>query len=525
MADYDAVIVGAGHNGLVCALYLMRAGWRVAVLEANEEIGGGLRSGEVTLPGFCHDRYATNVGAFAASPVYQELKAEFDDFGLKLLRSDKPYAQLHGKRALRVYTDAARTEAEFGAIGRSEVDGWRQLTAFYRRVAPDLFALFYTELPSAAAGRQLARMVSAGGFDALRLAKLLLQSSRGFAHQYFQSEAARSLLEAWGYHLDFGPDVPGGAVFAFISALSSHINGMPLVEGGAGRIATALGTMLQNGGAKVLTRTEATRIIVKRGAAVAVQTRGGEEISASRAVIANITPPNIFGKLVSVADIEPRFLRRVRSYRFGPSTLIIHFALDRMPRWTTADDLGDFNYVHLNGSEAEIARTYGQSLSGLLPDRPLLVVSQTTPIDPSRAPPGRHVMRVHVRTVPARITGDAAGKITATDWQQAKEPFAERILDLVAEQAPDLRACILGTAIESPDEIERENPNLVGGDCVSGSHHLGQNFICRPLLGWSRYATPIEKLYMIGASTWPGGGVNAGSGYILGKLLTMKQPT
>src|SRR5262245_6122573 len=115
MADYDAIVVGAGHNGLVCALYLMRAGWRVAVLEANDQIGGGLRSGELTLPGFCHDHYATNLGAFAASPVYQDLKADFEAHGVRLLRSDKPYAGVQDGQALRVYTDTERTEAQFAA--------------------------------------------------------------------------------------------------------------------------------------------------------------------------------------------------------------------------------------------------------------------------------------------------------------------------------------------------------------------------------------------------------------------------
>ena len=124
-------------------------------------------------------------------------------------------------------------------------------------------------------------------------------------------------------------------------------------------------------------------------------------------------------------------------------------------------------------------------------------------------------MRVHVRTVPGRIEGDVVGKITARNWAEAKHSFAERVLDLVEEKAPDLRACIIGKYLETPQDIESENPNFVGGDCVSGSHHLGQNFFSRPLLGWSNYTTPIEGLYMIGASTWPGGGVNAGSGYLL----------
>ena len=522
MADYDAVIVGAGHNGLVCAAYLMRAGWRVAVVEANADIGGGLRSGEVTLPGFCHDRYATNVGVFAASPAYRDLKTGFDSFGLKFLRSDKAYAAVHDLRAVRVYTVADRTEAEFAALGASEVDGWRQLIELYKRVAPHLFELFYTEFPSAALWSQLANMLAGSATDTARLARLLLQSSGGFAGRFFQSSAARGLLEAWGYHLDFGPDVRGGAVFAFIAAVSSHLNGMSLAEGGAGRITKALGTMLEQGGARVLTNTEVTRIVIKSGAAIAVRTRSGDELTAGRAIVASVTPPHLFGRLVAADDIDSRFLRRVQSYRYGPGTFIIHLALDRMPQWKTAEDLGGFSYVHLNSSEREIADTYRQSLNGQLPTRPLLVVSQTTPTDPSRAPAGRHVMRVHVRTVPGRIDGDAAGTITARNWQQAKEQFAERILDLVEEEAPDLRDCIIGSAVESPDEIEHANPNFVGGDCVSGSHHFDQNFFFRPLLGWSRYATPISQLYMIGASTWPGGGVNAGSGYILARKLLQR---
>jgi phytoene dehydrogenase-like protein len=347
----------------------------------------------------------------------------------------------------------------------------------------------------------------------------LLQSSRSFAGRFFSSGEARGVLEAWGYHLDFGPDVRGGAVFAFIAALSSHINGMPLVQGGAGRITAALRAMLEKGGARLITNAEVTRIVVRGGSAVAVRTRGGETISAERAIVANVTCRNLFCELLDPQDVAPRLLRRAQGYRYGPGTFIIHLALRRMPSWVAAEDLGDFNYIHLNGSADELADTYRHSLAGLLPSRPLLVVSQTTPLDPSRAPAGQHVMRVHVRTVPSRIEGDAAGKITARDWRDAKQPFAERILDLVAEHAHDLRECIIGTAIESPQEIERENANFVGGDCVSGSHHLDQNFFCRPFPGWSRYRTPLDRLYMIGASTWPGGGVNAASGYLLARKL------
>ena len=520
MADYDAIIVGAGHNGLVCALYLARAGWRVVVLEGASEIGGGLRSGAVTLPGFCHDRYATNVGLFAASPVYRELKSEFDSLGVRLLRSDRPYASVHERRALRVYTNLEHTQNEFGAICARDAEGWRRLTAFYTRTAPNFLPLFSTELPSAKMWEQLCRIATSGLRDAASLAKLLRQTSSQFAADYVESPEARGLLQSWGYHLDFGPNVPGGAMFAFVAALSGQMHGMPIVEGGAGLITAALRTMLEQAGGRIISGAEVTRVIVKEGRAVAVRTRNGQEITAARAVVANVTTRNLFGTLVSAKDLDQRFFKRTQDYRYGPGTFIIHLALDRMPCWTAAEDLTGFSYIHLNGRESQIEETYRRSLSGFLPVRPLLVVSQTTPIDPSRAPPGKHVLRVHVRTVPAHIKGDAAGKIGARSWENAKPAFTDRILDLVQEQAPDLRSCILGMAVETPDDIERENPNFIGGDCVSGSHHLNQNFFCRPFFGWSRYATPIAQLYMIGASTWPGGGVNAGSGYILaGRLL------
>ncbi len=518
MADYDAIIIGAGHNGLVCALYLARQAWRVLVLEQADEVGGGLRSGALTLPGFCHDRYATNVGVFAASPVYRELKDDFDKAGVRLLQSDRVYASVGARRAVRVYTDAEATLGEIGSIDAADAEGWKRLTAFYRRIAPRFLPLFFVEFPSREMWRRCAGMLAGGPQDAMRLAQLVCGTSGGLASRFFRSPELRGLIASWAYHLDFGPRTPGGATFGFVAAMSTHLNGMPIVAGGSGRISEALRAMIETAGGRVLTGAAVERVVVKGGRAVAVRTRTGEEFSAER-VIANVTTRNLFGRLLSPDDIAARFLRRTQAYRYAPGTFIMHLALDRMPEWRAADDLDRFSYVHLNGSEAEIDATYRTSLRGLLPERPLLVVSQTTPVDPSRAPAGKHVIRVHVRTAPAEIRGDAAGKIAARNWAEAKQAFAERVLDLLEEKAPNLRSCIIGQAILSPADIEAENPNFIGADCVSGSHHLSQNFFCRPLLGWSNYATPIAGLYMIGASTWPGGGINGGSGYLLARKL------
>ena len=256
MADYDAIIVGAGHNGLVCATKLARAGWNVRVLEGNAEIGGGICSGAATVPGFWHDRYATNFGQFVASPAYQELKSEYEELNVAIIRSEKPYASVHGSRAT-IYTDPERTLAEFAAIGASEAKGWQKLKRLYQRTAQNFLALYSVEMPSAAMWLQIGRLAAAGIGDALRLARLMRRSSRDFAADFFKSQEARGLVEAWGAHLDFGPDVAGGAVFAFVSSVSNSLHGMPIVKGGAGRINEALQTLIERAGGRVVTRAEA----------------------------------------------------------------------------------------------------------------------------------------------------------------------------------------------------------------------------------------------------------------------------
>ena len=167
-----------------------------------------------------------------------------------------------------------------------------------------------------------------------------------------------------------------------------------------------------------------------------------------------------------------------------------------------------------------MARAYAEASAGLLPAEPALVVGQPTAIDPSRAPAGKHVLWVQTRVVPAQIRGDAAGLIDATDWDAAKEPYADRVLDLLETHAPGLKSRVLAKAVFSPLDIERENPNLIGGDSLSGSHHLDQNFFLRPVAGWSRYRTPVDNLYLCGASTWPGAGTGAGSGFMLANMLS-----
>jgi len=199
--------------------------------------------------------------------------------------------------------------------------------------------------------------------------------------------------------------------------------------------------------------------------------------------------------------------------------MMIHLALSGLPDWKAGSELQRFAYVHLAPSYAILTSAYAEGMSGLLPREPVLVVGQPTAIDPSRAPAGKHVLWVQVRVLPAQIRGDAAGEISATHWDDAKEAYADRVIALIERYAPGLSGKILARNVMSPLDLERENRNLIGGDSTSGSHHLDQNFVFRPVFGWSRYATPVKGLYLVGASTWPGAGVNAGSGFMLAKML------
>jgi phytoene dehydrogenase-like protein len=242
-------------------------------------------------------------------------------------------------------------------------------------------------------------------------------------------------------------------------------------------------------------------------------------VEAKRAVIAGVTPTALAGTLLANGSGDAGYDTGAAKFRYGPGTMMVHLAASDLPDWSAGEELKRFAYVHLAPDLDMMARVYSEALAGLLPAEPILVVGQPTAIDPTRAPEGKHVLWVQVRVLPAEIRGDAAGAIEARDWEEAKETYADRAIDILERYAPGTKAKILARAVESPADLERRNPNLVGGDQVAGSHHLSQNFLFRPIPGWARYETPVKDLYLIGASTWPGAGTGAGSGYMLAKML------
>ncbi|MBV8430485.1 MAG: NAD(P)/FAD-dependent oxidoreductase [Solirubrobacterales bacterium] len=249
-----------------------------------------------------------------------------------------------------------------------------------------------------------------------------------------------------------------------------------------------------------------------------MELKDGERIAARRAVIAGVGPNALYGTLLSPGDVPEPLRRAARRYRYGPGTMMVHVALSGAPRWAAGEDLGEFAYIHIAPYVEDLAATYAQASDGYLPAEPMLVVGQTSAVDPSRAP-GGHVLWVQVRALPASIRGDAAGEITARDWSDVAEPYADRVMAKLERYAPGLGGLVLKRRVLSPAELEQRNPNLVGGDSIAGSMHLNQNFLFRPFTGVSDYGTGVDGLLMLGAATWPGAGVNAISGYNVARKL------
>jgi phytoene dehydrogenase-like protein len=517
----DVIVVGGGHNGLVAAAYLARAGRSVLVLERAERLGGAVASAEITRPGFVHDLFATNQNLFLGSPAFAELGDDLARHGLRFATTARPYANAFpGGRSLRVYQDAARTRELLAAHDAGDAAGWDELGALYERYAPWLFELYGSRLPSAGAARWVARATRELRPSGLaELGGLLAASTRTLGDRFFATPEAKALVASWGMHLDFGPDIAMGALFPFLELFTDMAAGMSVVEGGASRLPEALAALVREGGGELRTACAVRRVLVERGRATGVELESGELVRSREAVIANLTPAVLFDGLVEPDALPERFRRQIAGYAYGPATMMLHAALDGPVPWEAGGDLHEFGYVHLGPYVEDMARTYVDAVDGRLPASPLLVVGQTTAIDPTRAPETGTVLWIQVRMLPSRIRDDALGEIAARDWAQAKAPYAERVLAKLETYAPGVRERILDLAVLGPDDLERHNPNLVGGDSLGGSHHLDQNLVFRPAAGWSGYRTPIDRLYMVGSGTWPGAGVNAISGRLVARMI------
>jgi len=518
---YDAVVIGAGHNGLAAAVELQSKGWSVAVVEGKPVAGGAVKTREVTLPGFRHDLCAMNLSMFAGSAFFNANKEALLANGLGFVPAADCFASVFRDGSyLGVSTDLEKTAAGIAALSQKDAAAWRQMLQDFGGDAPHIFGLLGAPMPSFKAAKVAWKAWREKGTGWLYdTARLLLASPRDFLDSRFEHAKVKTMMAAWGLHLDFAPDVAGGALFPYLESMANQAFGMVIGQGGADTIITSMTSLFTAKGGEIILGTPVEQIELSGGSASGVRLADGRVLSARKAVIANAHPKLVFGKLLPKAAERETFDRKVEAFRAGPGTMMIHLALDGLPDWKAGEALKNFAYVHVAPDLEMMSRVYAEAMNGLLPAEPALVVGQPTALDPSRAPDGKHVLWAQVRVLPAEIRGDAKGEIGATDWDGAKEAYADRVLALLETYAPGLGAKILGRSVFSPLDLERENPNLIGGDNLSGSHHLDQNFLFRPVAGYSRYKTPVKSLYLCGAATWPGAGTGAGSGFMLANML------
>lgn len=517
MPDYIAI--GAGVGTLTAATLLAQAGRHVVVLDRNPEPGGAARTLELTLPGFKHEFGATNMGLFAGSPFYQSQKAALDKKGIRFIQTKHPFGvALNDGRYLGITTDHDKNLERIAAFSPSDASAWQQWRADFDVLAPTLFKLFGSLAPrSTPFSYVFAQPSNLPDAAQAALRGILIDSLRENLSRRFNSEALQALIASWGMHLDYAPDITGGCWMPFLETNADERFGIPIVQGGSGKLLQALAELVIDSGGEVRQQQSAERIVIEHNKATGVELESGEIIRCSRGVIAGITPTALLQ--MTGNHLPAAQAKRARNWRYAIGTMVIHLALSARPNWQAVEARDAF-YVNIAPSLDYLATVYQHCMAGLLPAAPFSVIAQPTVYDPSRAPAGKHVLWIMVRGVPSQIRGDAAGQIPAKHWtDQVKQAFANRVLDTVEQVAPGLRQRILAQTVMSPLDLEQMNPNLVGGDINAGSQHLSQFYGQRPFPEYPHYAMPIDGLYLCGASTWPGGGVNPTSGMLLAQKL------
>jgi phytoene dehydrogenase-like protein len=517
----DAVVIGSGHNGLVAAAYLARAGWSVEVLERNAEPGGAIATEELTEPGFRHDTFSSWHPLFHTSAAWAELGDELRARGLDYVNTDDVVtASVTPDAAVVAHRDPERTVADVPATDR---DAYLEDVGALGAQMDVIGELLGTRLASPHAARLAATLARRLGVrDGLAFGARLTSSARGWLESRFVGREVGDLLAPWVLHTGLTPDDAGGGFQLIALAGALHQIGMPVVRGGSDGFVNAFVRLIEEHGGAVRTGVEVERIMVREGRVAGV-VAGGEELAAERAVIANTTPTQLYGRLLPTGSVPGRAVAEAARFRFSDRAgTQIHLALSEPPRWRGDARLAQAAIVHVTGGLDAVSLACAQARAGLLPAEPTIVCGQPTALDPTRAPAGSAIIWIQLQEVPYRPTGDAAGEIDVGDgeWTPDLEAaYADRIVSHLARHIENLPDAIVGRAILSPTTLERRNPNFVRGDIYAGAAQLDQSYLWRPLPSYGTHATPLEGLYQCGASTYPGPGLNAASGRIVAMQL------
>jgi phytoene dehydrogenase-like protein len=524
VADVDAVIVGSGINSLAAAALLARGGWSVCVLEAERELGGALKTAELTEPGFHHDVFSAWHPLWVGGAAHAELGDELAKRGLEYVNTEHPTGTLYpGGESAFLTTSTDGNATEFERHARGDGDGWRRTVEAFMPNADLAFGLLGTELWSRAGMALAAKAYRRLGRRGLaEFTGALLQSSRDWLTQTFESERVHGLLAPWVLHTGLGPDSASSGFMTKVIAVAIELGGMPTPRGGGARLVDALAQLIRDHGGVFETGRDVEHIVVEHGAASGVRTSDGDHISARRAVLANVTPTQLYSRLLQGVTLPGTVASGAKGFRFGRAEMQIHFALSEPPRWQGDERLQRTALLHLTPGLDGVSRAVNESERGLLPAEATIVSGQPTTIDPTRAPQGSFILWIQLQELPWHVKGDAAGEIDPKDgtWtEELRERYADRIQARLARQAPNLESAILRRVALSPADLQAANRNLERGDPYGGALALDQNFLWRPFPAQPGHRTPVRNLFHIGASTWPGPGLGAGSGTLVAKEL------
>jgi phytoene dehydrogenase-like protein len=517
---YDAVIIGGGHNGLVCAFYLARNGKSVRVLERRSIVGGAAVTEEFH-PGF-RNSVASYTVSLLQPKVIRDMKLA--ERGLRIVeRPVSNFLPQDDGRYLKLGGGLERTQAEFRKFSHRDAE---TLPAYYASLdvvadvlrdlalksPPNIGDGIGTLIAAAKQGRGLAKLSLSQQRDVL---DLFTKSARTFLDSWFESEAVKA---AFGFDAVVGnfasPDTPGSA-YVLLHHVFGEVNGKKgawgHAIGGMGAITQAMREACEEVGVEISVDSPVEQVLVDGQRAVGVRLESGAEIF-GKAIVSNVGPRLLYDALIAPEDLEPEFRRRVKGYKVGSGTFRMNVALSELPRFSSLPEPGEHHQsgIIIAPTLDYMDRAYTDAKQTGMSKQPIVEILIPSTVDDSLAPAGRHVASLFCQQFAPKLPDNADG--SPRSWDHAREAAADLIIDTVEAWAPGFKSSVIAREIHSPLDLERKF-GLTGGDIMHGSMSLDQLWSARPILGHGAYRGPLKGLYMCGAGTHPGGGVTGAPGH------------
>ena len=507
MAEFDAIIIGAGHNGLVTAGYLSRAGARVLVLEKRGVVGGACVT-EEPWPGYRISTFGYAAGLLRPK-IVDEL--ELKHFGYRPILCDpQGFSPFPDGRSLTFWLDEEKTQKEIARFSEKDARSYPKYLAWWDSVLDQIEPILLA--PPVPLGEMLSAWT--GGDPQVLLKDLFLQSASDLLDGWFESDELKGVLASSSIIGTFaGPETPGTAYILAhnnVGILDGHRRIWGIAEGGMGGITQAMARAAIHHGATIRTHAGVRQILVERGRAVGVTTESGETHRAP-IIVSSLDLKQTFLRLLPEEAVDLGFRLRVKKIRNEGACLKFNAALDRLPHYTAAPDPSRLaGALDIAPSVEYLERAYDDAKYGRFSRRPYIDIYHQSVLDPSVAPPGKHTMTCFVEYAPTRLRD--------MEWNDARTLVADTVLDTLQEYAPDIRECVRHWQVVTPQDIE-EQLGMTGGNIDQGDITPGQLFSFRPIPGWTSYRTPLAGLYLCGCATHPGGGVLGAPGHNAAQVI------